>query len=186
MPHSPLLGVLAGGRSARMGRDKAWLPAPGGNEALIERLLRLGRELALPVIVVGGQAPAGVLRLDDDPPGVGPIGGLRALLAHAASRPVLALACDLPHVDAALLAKLAHTGSEAAVLAPRDAQSGKWQPLFARYAPALALPAVHAALGRGEHALQSVLRALTVEELPLTAAEHAQLRDWDEPADITG
>src|SRR5262245_11496048 len=100
-PSLPLLGVLAGGLSSRMGRDKAWLPAPGDGEALIERLLRVGRELALPVVVIGGNAPAGVPCLRDEPPGVGPIGGLCALCAHAGARPVIALACDLPYVDAA-------------------------------------------------------------------------------------
>ena len=184
-PLSPLLGVLAGGQSRRMGRDKAWLPAPGADEALIERLLRLGRELALSVVVVGGNAPAGVLRLDDDPPGVGPIGGLCALLAHAGTRPVIALACDLPYVDAALLTKLVRASSAAAVLAPRDPESRKWQPLFARYDPVRALPAFRAALARDERSLQTVLRSLAVEELALTDAEHALLRDWDEPSDIS-
>jgi molybdenum cofactor guanylyltransferase len=170
----PLLGVLAGGQSRRMGgRDKAWLPAPGGGEALIERLLGLGTTLGLPVVVAGGNAPAGVQQLNDAPAGVGPIGGLCALLSHAGTRPVIALACDLPYVAAPLLAKLLDAESSAAVLAPRDPASGKWQPLFARYDPERALPAFRAALERGVRSLQTVLRELTVEELVLDASEHA-------------
>jgi molybdopterin-guanine dinucleotide biosynthesis protein A len=166
------------------GRDKAWLPTPEGGEALIERLVRLGHELGTSVVVAGGNAPPGVERVADDPPGIGPLGGLRALLAHAGSRSVIALACDLPYVDAALLARLVRSESRAAVVAPRDPGSGKWQPLFARYAPALVLPACDAVLARGERALQVVLREVAVEELVLSAAEHALLADWDEPGDM--
>lgn len=181
----PVLGVLAGGQGRRMGgRDKAWLPAPGGREALIERLLRIGGELGLSSVVVGGHAPPGVPQISDEPAGIGPLGGLRALLVHAGTRPVIALACDLPYVDATLLAKLAHAESHAAVLAPRDPGSGKWQTLCARYVPALALPACDAVLARGERSLQALLRLLPVEELALSASEHALLADWDEPGDV--
>lgn len=181
----PLLGVLAGGQGRRMGgRDKAWLPAPGGAQALIERLLGLGTALGLPIVVAGGNAPAGVHRLSDEAAGVGPIGGLCALLAYAGTRPVIALACDLPYVQAPLLARLVDAESSAAVLAPRDPESGKWQPLFARYTPERALPAFRAALASGERSLQTVLRELPVEELELSADEHALLRDWDQPDDM--
>ena len=180
----PLVGVLAGGLSSRMGRDKAWLPAPAGGEALIERLLRIASELALPAVVIGGNAPAGIECLRDAPAGIGPIGGLCALLAHAGTRPAIALACDLPYVDAALLARLARADSAAAVLAPRDPESGKWQPLFARYTPARVLPELRRAIDDGVRSLQGVLARVAVEELTLSAAEHALLRDWDEPADI--
>jgi molybdopterin-guanine dinucleotide biosynthesis protein A len=180
----PLVGVLAGGRSTRMGRDKAWLPAPAGGEALIERLLRIARELGLPAVVVGGNAPAGVECLRDEPPGIGPIGGLCALLARAETQPAIALACDLPYVDAALLAKLARTPSNSAVLAPRDGASGKWQPLFSRYAPQRVLPELRRAIDEGARSLQAVFARVPAEELQLTVDEHAQLRDWDEPADL--
>jgi molybdopterin-guanine dinucleotide biosynthesis protein A len=181
----PLVGVLAGGRSSRMGRDKAWLPAPAGGEALIERLLRIAGELALPVVVIGGNAPPGIECLRDEPAGIGPIGGLCALLAHAGTRPAIALACDLPYLDTALLARLARAESPAAVLAPRDPGSGKWQPLFARYASARVLPELRRAIDDGVRSLQGVLARVAVEELALSAAEHALLRDWDEPADIS-
>ena len=183
----PVVGVLAGGQGRRMGgRDKAWLPAPHGGEALIERLVRIIGELGLRAVVVGGSAPPAVERFADDPPGIGPLGGLRALLAHAGAQPVIALACDLPYVDAALLGKLVQAQAESAapVLAPRDPGSGKWQPLFARYMPARVLPACDVVLARGERSLQAVLREVAVEELALSAGEHALLADWDEPGDL--
>jgi len=180
-----LIGVLAGGRGQRMGgRDKAALLAPGGAEALLPRLLRLCRELDLQAVVVGGAHAADVPLLPDEPAGIGPLGGLAALLAHAGERPALALACDLPYLGAELLARLAHAPSRAAVLAPRDRGSGKWQPLFARYDSPRVLPELRAAITAGTRSFQQLLGRLAVEDLVLSEAEHAQLRDWDSPDDM--
>lgn len=181
-----MLGVLAGGRGQRMGGlDKARLRAPGG-EPLLERLLRLGQELGLACVVVGGRAPPGAVLLADDPSGIGPIGGLNALLAHAAARPALALACDLPYVTGPLLARLADEKSHALVVCPRDPETGKWQPLFARYDSVRVLPALRAAIAADVRSFQTFLRTVEVAELELSAGERALIRDWDEPDDLPG
>ncbi len=181
----PLLGVLAGGRGRRMGgRDKARLQAPGGMETLVGRLLRLGREQGLPCVGVGGDALPGVAWIADEPAGVGPIGGLCALLAHAGSRPALALACDLPFVTSELIGRLAREACAAAVLAPRDPVTGKWEPLFARYDAPRVLPPLRAAIAAGTRSFQTFLRELEVAELVLSVEQRALLRDWDEPGDV--
>jgi molybdenum cofactor guanylyltransferase len=180
-----LLGVLAGGLGTRMGgRDKAALLAPGGSETLLARLLRLSRAAGLQPVLVGGQGAPGVTLLCDEPAGIGPIGGLCALLAHAGDRTAIALACDLPYLSAELIAKLAHAGSTAAVLAARDLPSGKWQPLFARYDSPRVLPVLRAAIASGTRSFQSFLREVDVEELALDASERELLRDWDTPGDL--
>jgi molybdopterin-guanine dinucleotide biosynthesis protein A len=181
----PLLGVFAGGRGLRMGgRDKAQLPAPITGEPLQARLLRLGRQQGLACVVVGGASTGEVVVLADEPAGIGPIGGLCALLAHAAECPAIALACDLPYLDDALLARLATTPSDAAVLSARDPVTGKWQPLFARYDSPRVLPALRVAIADGVRSFQTWMRTLEVDELPLSDAERALLRDWDHPADM--
>jgi molybdopterin-guanine dinucleotide biosynthesis protein A len=166
------------------GVDKARLPAPDSGEALLERLLRLGQGLGLDCVVVGGQAPTGIAQLDDEPAGVGPIGGLSALLAYAGECPALALACDLPFVTGPLLARLAQDACLAAVLCPRDPASGKWQPLFARYDPPRVLPALRVAVASGVRSFQTFLRTIEVAELALAEHERAQLADWDAPSDV--
>lgn len=165
------------------GCDKAELRTRDG-EALLERLLRLGRAVQLECLVVGGGARPGLCVLADDPPGIGPIGGLRALLAHAGQRPALALACDLPYVTAALISRLAHAPSHASVLAPRDPVTGKWQPLFARYDAPRVLPSLDTAIAAGVRSFQTWLRGVQVEELVLAPEERALLGDWDEPQDL--
>src|SRR5690349_14825550 len=116
---APLVGIFAGGRGTRMGGlDKAWLRLPSG-EALIERWLRVCAAVQLEAVMVGGNAPSGVVSIVDDPPGIGPLGGLHGLLDHAGGRPVIAVACDMPYVTEALLHKLATHPSLAPAPAPR-------------------------------------------------------------------
>ena len=184
---APVLGIFAGGRGLRMGgRDKAQLPSPITGEPLQARLLRLGQQQGLTCVIVGGAAMDGTVVLADEPAGIGPIGGLCALLAFAAARPAIALACDLPYLDEALLARLATMRSDAAVLSPRDPATGKWQPLFARYDSPRVLPALRVAIAEGVRSFQTFLRTLEVAEPALSDAEHALLRDWDHPADMQG
>lgn len=180
-----LLGVLVGGQGRRMGGvDKASLRTPDGSETLLARLLRIGRSQQLECVVVGGAARPDVRVLADRPAGAGPIGGLHALLEYAGERSVIALACDMPYVSAALVARLASAVSSAPVLAARDPQVGKWQPWFARYAAPAAIGPVREAIARSERSLQRVFAGMAIEEFVLDPEQHALLRDWDEPGDI--
>lgn len=167
------------------GRDKAQLRAPGTDETLLGRLWRLSSELGLCCVVVGGRPRPGLEVLADDPPRIGPLGGLGALLVHAGHQPVIALACDLPYLSAELIQRLARSPSAASVVAPREPNHGKWETLCARYDPARVLPAVRRASSSGAYSLQTLLGELEVEELVLTDAERELLRDWDEPGDLT-
>jgi len=180
-----VLGVLAGGRGLRMGgRDKSRMSAPDTGEALAARIVRLASGLGMECAMIGGVPLAGVPHLRDEPEGIGPIGGLCALLAHARERSALALACDLPHVTQALLGRLASEKADAPVLCPRDPATGKWQPLFARYDSPRVLPVFRAAIDNGTRSMQTVFRALEVVELVLSLEERAALADWDAPSDL--
>jgi molybdopterin-guanine dinucleotide biosynthesis protein A len=182
---APLVGVLIGGRGTRMGgRDKSRLPAPDTGEALAARIVRLASELGLSSVLIGGEPLPPSAHVLDDPEGIGPIGGLCALFEAARARPALAVACDMPHVTAALLERLWREQPSACVLAPRDPETGKWQPLFARYEPGRVLPVFRAAIARGVRSMQTALRELPVVELSLSEAERSALRDWDLPSDV--
>ena len=131
-------------------------------------------------------AASGVLRLADDPKGMGPMGGLRALLREAArlGLPAVALANDLPFLTARLLERLCFESAEAAALAPRENQ--RWQPLFARYLPDVVLPELDAALAQQRTSLQTLFDRLGTRAvgLELSGAEWQALRDWDRPSDM--
>ena len=186
-----VFGILVGGRGTRMGGvQKALLPAPDGpaGDTLLARSVRLGRGLGLEVVLSGqadlGAAAAGVPQIPDTTPPWGPLSGLAALFAYARGRRVIALACDMPFVSAALLERLLTEAPDAVLLAPRDPQTGKWQPLFARYDSAALAPVLERALAAGERSFQALFARVAVAEIALSAEEHALLRDWDTPADV--
>ncbi|HMJ14147.1 MAG TPA: molybdenum cofactor guanylyltransferase [Polyangiaceae bacterium] len=180
-----------GGRSSRMGGiPKGTLRAPDGAPSLVERLVSLAKTVETAATVLVGQrdvyAHLDLPMLADEPAGVGPLGGLMALLSHAERggfERVLAVACDLPYVSGPILERLIEHAPEAMAVAPH--YGGQWQTLCARYATA---SSVHArrALSRGEHSLQGLLADLGSGacKLPLTPQEQALLRDWDSPDDI--
>lgn len=206
----PVVGVFVGGQGRRMGGVPKGLLCHQG-VPLIERVLGACRVAAAPRIVehvflVGNAvayAASGLPVLADAPSGIGPIGGLRALLMRARELGLdaLAVAVDLPYLEAALVRRLCLEQPDAAALAPR--QEGRWQPLFARYRPSVVLPALESALDEGQSALQAIFRKLeagppgaavgrgaqlsrfaTPAELSLSPAEALELRDWDQPGDM--
>jgi molybdopterin-guanine dinucleotide biosynthesis protein A len=89
--------VLCGGRSRRMGRDKAALPF--GDENLLQRAVRLAREAVEEVIVVAreDQEVPGEFEVVRDPAeGLGPLAGLAAGLAAIRAPRAFLTACDVP------------------------------------------------------------------------------------------
>lgn len=173
-----LVGIFVGGASRRMGSPKGLLPVDG--EALLARALRV---VPYPVVIVGDASPyasliGDVTTLPDAPAGVGPIGGLRALLLHARG-PAIALACDMPFYERADLEALATHPSDAPIVA---AKRERFEPFFARY-DARVLPAIDDALARGEHSLQKLFARFEVATF--TPATTDALEDWDTPEDVT-
>jgi len=161
-----------------MGTTKALLRLPSG-EALVARAAHaLVAAGTIPVLV--GRAgpeviaaaaeglPPALLPLrviDDARASSGPLGGLVALLeaALAAADPVVvALACDMPGIGAALLARLV-AAPPAAVVAPR--RGDHWEPLCARYDARRVHPVASARLAAADLALQGLLRAVATIEL---------------------
>jgi len=177
-------GILVGGRALRMGGMAKGLLTTSSGETLVARWRRLFDELGSPCWLVGqheAYADMDIECLSDDPPHIGPLGGLIALLSRAGDGRAIAVACDMPFVSLELLRKLASYPSGAPVVAPRRGRL--WEPLFARYeAPRVIAAARERALS-GEHALQGLLDDLGTDPLPLDASELYQLRDWDRPED---
>ena len=107
-----LIGVLlAGGRSSRMGRDKARLRADG--ETLLRRALSLLERAGAERLLISGREEAGYEGVVDRLPLSGPPGGLYSVLEHLRREgrldgsPLLVIPVDMPALQAPTLANLA-------------------------------------------------------------------------------
>lgn len=99
MTEDVVVAVIAGGKSRRMGQDKAHLLVDG--LPLLARTVLAAQTVAARVLIVGRSPEvgfSGVEFLDDVAPGLGPLGGIATALRHAkgTAAAVLALACDMP------------------------------------------------------------------------------------------
>jgi molybdopterin-guanine dinucleotide biosynthesis protein A len=177
-----LCGIFVGGRGSRMGNvAKGLLEIEG--EPIVVRTTRLARAQGFDVVLVGDATPYRALKLPelaDDPPGIGPLGGLHALLA-ASSVSAIVVACDMPYLRAEDLAELARFAPEADVVAAKRTPDGPWEALFSRWSPR-SRKVVEAAIEGGVRSFQRVLDRLDVRRIELPARS---LDDWDEPADLS-
>ena len=152
--------VLAGGRSSRMGRDKARLPFRGGD--LVSTVAAAVARAAGNVTLVGHAESTGIT---DRYPGEGPLGGILTALHHTSTDWNLIVACDMPQLSAAFLGELVDRAlrSPAGVLLPCG-PDGLPQPLCAVYhRRALAVLEDHFA--RGERQVTAAFAGLAVERL---------------------
>lgn len=95
--------VLAGGRSSRMGQDKALLSL--GGRPLVQHAVSKLRQLTEEVYLLGSRpelAPFAPL-VPDLREGCGPLGGIEAALAHTSREWILVLPVDMPFLPTALL-----------------------------------------------------------------------------------
>ncbi len=201
-PFSALL--LAGGRSTRMGRDKALLPHPVSglpllvHQAALLRTLPGCAELLLSAPADRGYALVGPLAgarlVPDAAPDCGPLAGLAAGLAVASTSRLLVLAVDLPFMTADFLGALLsaappHTASSPpSGIAPRR-DDGRFEPLCAVYPVSPdSRSAVGDALASGDFALHRlILAALApgwMKAWPVSAEAERVFANWNQPSDL--
>ncbi|HEV2606984.1 MAG TPA: NTP transferase domain-containing protein [Xanthomonadaceae bacterium] len=176
------LGILAGGRAARLGgSDKAWALYRG--ETLIERtLLAVGDAFATRLVSANRKidryAALGLRvvidRAADFP---GPLAGLDALLAICATPLLLTVPVDLLAIPHDLVARL-HAAGEGGAVA-QDASG--LQPLIALWPVERARIAVAQALAGGERAAHRVVAQL---DLPVVHFEGADFGNLNTPDDF--
>ncbi len=102
------VGILAGGRSSRMGRNKALIKL--NNESMINTLIR---ELSgFKEVVISGNKRGiyedmGCAVLYDENKDIGPIEGIRQVIRYASSDYVFICACDMPFISSELVEYIA-------------------------------------------------------------------------------
>lgn len=135
MPDIDISGfVLAGGKSTRMGRDKAAISLNG--RTLLEHALRTLREVCGDVLILGSRelyGDYGVEVVEDIYPGCGPLGGIHAGLSQTRARFNLITAVDTPFLSVEFLAFIVdHAVASGAVVTTPEI-GGYRQPLCSVY-----------------------------------------------------
>lgn len=173
---NPSAIILAGGRSSRMGRDKALLPLPGAQQStFVEHLVSLMAPHCHEVVLVARDSAQAsqfasltalaerVRIVTDMTPGGGPLMGLYSGLRAIHSSRALLLAVDMPFVVPALLTLLLTRSTDEAILLPTVDNAP--QVLLAVY-PRMLLPSIEERLQAGQRGPKSLLERVPVQYIP--------------------
>jgi len=208
VPQPITAGVLIGGKSTRMGTDKALLPWKGST--LLESVVSTARRVTDDCVLLGSadRLPDSLKempRLPDDYPGIGPIAGLHALLAHRPDKWCLLLSCDIPDVTHETIRNLTdHISPDARVVAyatspppqkkptdcnPWDSKTKRSDPRDASFEPCCALyhasilRNVQSAITEKRYALYDLIASLPHVPVPLDPPTRKALHNVNTPND---
>lgn len=174
--------VLAGGKSSRMGRDKALIEIDG--RSLLDRALDTLEPLVDDLLVIGDPIKyghVGPFVIGDDIPGKGPIGGIVTAMRYASNDNLLVLACDMPYIDRKLLELLKkELGNFTDAVVPRHGD--RVEPLCAAYHRRCER-AFRQAMERGELKVQDVLRHVRTNFIPIEDGAD-RFRNLNTPDDL--
>ena len=154
--------LFAGGNSRRMGADKALLMLNG--EPLWAKQLKILRALEPAALWVSARTrpawcPADIETVLDEPPSCGPLSGLGAVLTRMRTTHLLALAVDLPRMEAGHLKNLWQLARPGCGVLPMNGDDA--EPLCAIYPGGERVSqSAEQALAGGDFSLQSFAGAL--------------------------
>ncbi len=186
--------VLTGGRSTRMGRDKATLvPDDGDPRTLARRVLDSLQPVAAHALLAGvpvPDAPPGVAAVIDQYPQAGPLGGVATALPYVRTDLAVVAACDMPSIAAPLVADMLDRADAAGAGTLCVVCTGEHgvEPLLSVWRPAAA-PLLDAALRAGVRALREALDGLPHLAIPPQQwrahdPQGASFRNWNRPQDL--
>jgi len=179
--------VLVGGKSTRMGRDKAFLRLDG--ETLLVRALRLAGAVAGEVRIVGEAKKFGAYGrvVEDVYRDRGPLGGIHAALLSTTTELNLMLGVDLPFVEPRFLQYLVREAQESGAVVTVARAGGGWQPLCAAYRREFA-DVAEQSLRQGRNKIDALFaqvktRVIEEEELSREGFSAEMFRNLNTPED---
>jgi molybdopterin-guanine dinucleotide biosynthesis protein A len=182
--------LLAGGKSARMGRDKVYLQVEweGAFIPLWERQLAVLQSITPQRLFISGTRkqgyPTSIRVLEDDWPDVGPLGGIATCLSRSQSTFLLVLAVDLPRIQPGFLKKLLALSVAGCGVVP--AHHNGFEPLIAVYPAsslALAIDQIRERNYSLQHFIAKLLENHLITSYEVEASERIQLENWNTPED---
>ena len=180
--------ILAGGKSTRMGTDKAFLMFDGGT--LLSRMIEIAHSLSADVRVVGEKAKYAQFAsvVEDVFSGRGPLAGIHAALRTSTTDLNVMLAVDMPFVSAALLKYLLSRARESSATVAVPFAGRRLQPLCAVYRRAFA-EAAETALLAGRNKIDPLFHSsstlvISEEELQVAGFASDSFRNLNTQEDL--
>ena len=180
--------VLAGGKSSRMGSDKALLELAG--RPLLRHALDMARALTENVKIVGDPAKYAAFGIvvPDVYHDRGPLGGIHAALVHSITELNLILATDLPFVEPEFLRHLITIADATKALVTVPQIGAYFEPLCAVYRKPFASIA-ETALSQGKNKVDALfadsrIRIVSEKEIVSAGFSFAMLRNLNSPDDF--
>lgn len=182
--------ILAGGKSRRMGRDKAWIENEGG--PLIVRAIDTVRAAGVEEVFISGRpgvdySALGLRVLYDGQTGLGPLGGIERALRETKSPLLLVLAVDLAHMTADCLKSL--TGRCNVLTGAVPERNGQPEPLAAIYprsCHAIAAKLLAQSRLAAREFAETCHRegAVTFIPVPFASVSASCFANWNTPSDL--
>lgn len=158
--------ILAGGKSSRMGTDKALVKLNG--TPLIERIAQTLRDVFERVIIIANNPEPykylGFEIFGDVYKDCGPLGGIHSAFFHTTSEQLFIVGCDTPHISPELIRHIIAYPSSASI---KVCKAGKQvQPLVGSY-HRKSLPFILVQLENRQWKMMKLLEAVSAEILPI-------------------
>lgn len=183
--------ALAGGRSSRMGRDKALLRLSGNSAALrlIDRSFQTLSAICPQVYVAStpGRSYPPYPCLYDQTPHQGPIGGVISALKKAREMRfsgIVALACDMPLMRPDLLRRLAQNMDPEAIGAFYENPANNKIEMLAGIYAVNSLPLLEKAVEKGNFSLYWALHEAFLSAMPLAPEDGQAFLNCNDEADL--
>lgn len=177
--------ILAGGKSTRMGADKAFVILDG--QTLLSRALDLSASVTSEVRIVGDPSKFAAFAptIKDIFPNCGPLGGIHAALRSSQTELNLILAVDVPFVSPPLLQYLIERARTTAATVTVPQADQRYQPLCAIYPRAFAERA-EKALIEGQYKIGTLFagghtQTITEQELESAGFSPVMFRNLNTP-----
>ncbi len=165
--------VLCGGRSTRMGTDKAFVEV-GGVPMAARVSSRLAAAGCAPVTMIGGDvvllSRLGCPTVADRWPGEGPAGGVLTALGTADDDLIVVAACDLPALDTATVRSLIDAVATDATLGAAVAVTDRPQWSLTAWRRSVSMTRVEAAWAAGGRSLHELIAAVPHREVQVASA----------------
>jgi molybdopterin-guanine dinucleotide biosynthesis protein A len=163
--------VTAGGRSSRMGSDKAWLEL--GGQTMIERVIAAVAPVTSSVAIIANDpqyARLGLPVFADTNRGVGPLEAIRTALVNSSTSRVVLAGCDLPFVTSELFSFLLGLEGGHQTVVPLS-REGLLEPLCAVYSTE-SLAVVTELIASGERKVQRLFDRVPTRFLAFGEISH--------------